>query len=207
MVSDTPGPAATGSAPTTSGLGAALQERFPGLGVNVDEAGTVTVEVSADRYLDLCRWLRDEKGFNYLQSLTAVDFPPEHLRVTLHLLAWELAAGVPDYAVLDADTGQPLSGERGPGGAAVVHVATRGQVVVMCRLPRGGPTIASVTHLWPTANWQERETFDLLGVNFAGHPDLRRVLLDNAFVGHPLQKDFVDQRPPRPRLAREESGR
>jgi len=52
------------------------------------------------------------------------------------------------------------------------------------------PVIDSVTGLWPAANWYEREAFDLLGIVFPGHPDLRRILTDYGFVGHPFRKDF-----------------
>ena len=52
------------------------------------------------------------------------------------------------------------------------------------------PEVDSVVSVWPTANWLERETYDLYGIKFAGHPDLRRMLLDDDFVGHPLLKSF-----------------
>ena len=52
------------------------------------------------------------------------------------------------------------------------------------------PVLASVTDLWPVANWYEREAFDLFGIMFTGHPDLRRLLTDYGFVGHPFRKDF-----------------
>ncbi len=52
------------------------------------------------------------------------------------------------------------------------------------------PVVDSVTGLWPVANWYEREAFDLLGIVFTGHPDLRRILTDYGFVGHPFRKDF-----------------
>jgi NADH-quinone oxidoreductase subunit C len=52
------------------------------------------------------------------------------------------------------------------------------------------PVLPSVVALWPSANWFERETFDLFGIVFSGHPDLRRLLTDYGFVGHPFRKDF-----------------
>jgi NADH-quinone oxidoreductase subunit C len=52
------------------------------------------------------------------------------------------------------------------------------------------PVVASVTGIWPSANWYEREAFDLIGIVFTGHPDLRRILTDYGFVGHPFRKDF-----------------
>ena len=61
---------------------------------------------------------------------------------------------------------------------------------VKVRLSEADPTIESICHLWPAANWYEREAFDLFGIIFVGHPDLRRILTDYGFVGHPFRKDF-----------------
>ena len=52
------------------------------------------------------------------------------------------------------------------------------------------PVVASVVNVWPSANWFEREAFDLFGIMFTGHPDLRRILTDYGFIGHPFRKDF-----------------
>lgn len=60
-------------------------------------------------------------------------------------------------------------------------------------LPRNNPEIESVGEIWKTALWHERETFDLLGIQFKGHPDHRRILLPADWQGHPLQKDYVHQ--------------
>lgn len=70
-------------------------------------------------------------------------------------------------------------------------------------LPRHGARIRSISHLYPGANWHERETYDMYGIRFEGHPNHRRILLpDNWQGGFPLLKDFVDNRPKRPRLVR-----
>jgi NADH-quinone oxidoreductase subunit C len=59
-------------------------------------------------------------------------------------------------------------------------------------VPRDHPRIGTVSDLWATADWHEREVYDLFGIVFEGHPDLRRILLDDDWEGHPLRKDYVD---------------
>jgi NADH:ubiquinone oxidoreductase subunit C len=68
---------------------------------------------------------------------------------------------------------------------------------IKCRVPEDDPTIPSVTPVWAGANWLERETYDLYGIQFAGHPDLRRIYLYEEFIGHPLRKDYAkhDEQP------------
>jgi NADH-quinone oxidoreductase subunit C len=65
-------------------------------------------------------------------------------------------------------------------------------IVLRTATPRPDPVLPTVSHLWPIANWLEREAFDLLGVRFIDHPDLRRILMPEDWVGHPLRKDFVE---------------
>ncbi len=65
-------------------------------------------------------------------------------------------------------------------------------IVLKVDVPRDNPALPTVTGIWSTADWQERECFDLLGVTFEGHPDLRRILMPEDWPGHPLRKDFVE---------------
>jgi NADH/F420H2 dehydrogenase subunit C len=69
-----------------------------------------------------------------------------------------------------------------------------GPVILKVRVDRENPHVPSVTPLWTGANWQEREAWDLMGVRFDGHPDLRRILLWEGYEGHPLRKDFPGPR-------------
>jgi NADH-quinone oxidoreductase subunit C len=70
--------------------------------------------------------------------------------------------------------------------------ALRHVFVLKVNASRDDPRVASVSSVWSTADWQEREAFDLLGIHFDGHPDLRRILMPEDWPGHPLRKDFVE---------------
>ena len=63
-------------------------------------------------------------------------------------------------------------------------------IFVKTKVPRDDTRVASLCEIWPAANWQEREVFDLFGITFDGHPDLRRIMLPDDFEGHPLRKDY-----------------
>lgn len=67
------------------------------------------------------------------------------------------------------------------------------KLVMKVRVPEEEPTVPSVESLWKTANWHEREAYDLVGVEFKGHPDLRRILTPQDWEGHPLRKDYEQQ--------------
>ncbi len=74
----------------------------------------------------------------------------------------------------------------------LLSYALRHIMVLKVNASRDAPVVASVAGVWQTADWQEREVFDLLGVTFEGHPDLRRILMPEDWPGHPLRKDFVE---------------
>jgi len=72
----------------------------------------------------------------------------------------------------------------------LINMTTKQEVCVKVKADRQEPVIPSVTPLWATANWNEREIYDLFGVDFPGHPDLRRIMMSDDWVGHPLRKDY-----------------
>jgi len=109
--------------------------------------------------------MKEECYFEHCSLITAIDNQP-NFELVYHLscLSGELKVGDTKMAAM-----------------LEVHV----------NLERDSPSIDSVSDLWFGANWHEREAFDLMGIYFIGHPDLRRVLLPEGFAGHPLRKDYV----------------
>jgi NADH-quinone oxidoreductase subunit C len=129
--------------------------------------GEVTAVVAADGLVDAMRALRDRPEFAFV---TLID-----------------VCGV-DYSAYG-------NGDReGPRFAAVYHLlslANNVRLRVRAFAPDDDfPVVPSVIDVWPAANWYEREAFDLYGIMFTGHPDLRRLLTDYGFIGHPFRKDF-----------------
>jgi NADH-quinone oxidoreductase subunit C len=85
--------------------------------------------------------------------------------------------------------------DRGAGLEAVYHLysfASNSYLEVHVALPRDKAEVDTVSDVWPSADWHEREAWDMMGIEFLGHPDLRRILLRDDFVGHPLRKDYSD---------------
>ena len=121
----------------------------------------------------------------------------KHPRVHIASEYWfPIARYLHDDAELQMDWLANLSGidYAADGKMAVVYdlwsFGLRHRFAVKVFTDRAAPVIASVQQLWPAANWHEREAFDLLGITFTGHPDLRRILCADDWVGYPLRKDY-----------------
>ncbi|RFU43802.1 NADH-quinone oxidoreductase subunit C [Paraburkholderia sp. DHOC27] len=149
-------------------LKANLEAAFGGRLQSVTEAiGELTIVVKASEYLDVLTHLRDDAAlhFEQLVDLCGVDYQT--------------------YGDGSYD---------GPRFAAVLHllsVSNNWRLRVRVFAPNDDvPLIPSVVDVWSSANWYEREAFDLYGIVFEGHPDLRRILTDYGFIGHPFRKDF-----------------
>jgi len=165
--------------------------------------GELTFEVGAASLLKVCRALRDEPEwrFEQLVDLSGVDYL-DYGRVewtTQSATGSGFSRGVQRTLTRPAGT---LSREAGEGGgeggerrfAVVYHllsVTHNRRLRLRCWCEGGEPPMLdSVVDVWASANWNEREAFDLFGILFRGHPDLRRILTDYGFVGHPFRKDF-----------------
>lgn len=178
-----------------------LEDRFgEKLTAVAEDRGEITAEVTPQNWLEVARTLRDGEDFAFEQliDLCGVDY--------LHF-------GQDEWATNSA-TGQGFGRGVHPGASArftwsdsppveesdprrfavVVHllsVSHNRRLRMRCFAPREElPVVPSLVDVWPVANWFEREAFDLFGIVFEGHPDLRRILTDYGFIGHPFRKDF-----------------
>ena len=134
------------------------------------------VTVVAERWAEVARFLRDDPhlAMNMLRCISAIDRHPEPF---IDLV----------YDLVSMQFGKPNGDTPRPGALW----AESGAIAVKVRLPRDGGHVRSVADVWPAAEWHEREAFDLFGVSFDGHPDLRRILCPDDWAGNPLRKDYV----------------
>lgn len=142
-----------------------VEEKFSGqvLGTTT-YAGQVAILLKKDMIRDVCLYLKDEPALkmDHLADLTAVDY-------------------------------STYPGDSGPRFEVVYNLFSieyRHRIRLKVRVPEADPRIDTVSSIWQTANWHERETFDLMGITFDGHPDLRRILLPEDWEGHPLRKEY-----------------
>jgi NADH-quinone oxidoreductase subunit C len=152
---------------------AELQRRFGDAVVEThDDRGDPTAVVARDALLAMLAHCRDDAAlaFDVLMDLTAVDYLKFPGR------------------------------EDGPRFEVVYHLyslAHNHRLRLKVRMDEDDPNVPSAAALWPIANWLEREAWDMFGVRFEGHPDLRRLLMYEEFVGHPLRKDYpINRRQP-----------
>lgn len=144
-----------------------LRARFPEMVLGVEEfRGETTVTVKSERIVEVCTFLRDDPDLKYdqLTFVSAVD---------------NLARN-----------GQSADDHRFEAVYQLHSLTHRRRLRLKAPLQGDAPRIASVVPVWPAANWHERETYDLMGVVFEGHPDLRRIMMPDDWVGHPLRKDY-----------------
>ena len=138
---------------------AELASRYPEWVAPDKRAGYSGLIVQGAHLLDFARCLRDQYGFDYLSSVTGVDYLPDNkMEVVYHT-------------------------SRTIGGPSLVYKV---------QVPRDNPVVPSLMPLFHGVNFQEREAYDLLGIRFSGHPDLRRILTWEGFAGHPLRKDWKE---------------
>ncbi len=144
---------------------AKLKERFGGaiLGEEVS-AGQTAIYVKREAVEEVLRYLHDELGFDHLADLCGVDY-----------LGWK---------------GKKKKPERFEVVYNLYSIKNRTFLRVKVPVPESDPWVPTVTGIWGVANWFERECYDMFGIKFKGHPDLRRLLMPEDWPGHPLRKDY-----------------
>jgi len=193
-MTDDAGSGAEAAPPTRlEAMSRAIAQVFPeGLAAVVGSGGELTYEVPADRLKEVATALRDHAAlkFEMCMDVCGVDY---------------LDHGHAEWKTDDATSsgfsrgvaragGRPPALDQGRRFAVVYHLLSiarnhRVRLRVFCP-DDTQPMVDSVTGIWAGADWFERETFDLFGILFKGHPDLRRLLTDYGFIGHPFRKDF-----------------
>jgi NADH-quinone oxidoreductase subunit C len=149
----------------------ALSRAVPGVGFEAAAAGDgmPTIYVPREALVQTCRALRNAPDLQFvlLVDLLPVDYLPREPRYEIvYLLA---SLGIPGFG----DTAKRLR--------------------IKVRVPGADAVVPSVSSVWPAANWSEREAYDLFGIHFTDHPDLRRVLMPDDWEGYPLRKDYPVQ--------------
>lgn len=160
--------------------------------------GELNVEVAADRLKATCYRLRDEYAFEELMDLAGVDYSDYGVGEWATEAASDqgFSRGVEPKTAARFSFEEPAPAKKARGKRfAVAYQLLSVSKNVRLRLKAyceddDFPRMASVVDVWNSSNWYEREAFDLFGILFDGHPDLRRILTDYGFVGHPLRKDF-----------------
>ena len=167
-----------------------MYEEVPGFVEERVAHGEVTVVVRPAELIDAAMSLRDEHGFNFLSDITPVGY-----------LGWG-EAGVSGY--IGTPNGRDLNTPMTQGYQVVPlakpkRFAINYHLLSISERPRRirlqtwvdeGEAVQTVIPVWPTADWHEREAWDLMGIHFEGHPNLKRILLDDDWDGHPLRKDY-----------------
>lgn len=172
-------------------LASRINERFKSaVSVHVD-FGEVTIEVASADLRRVCETLRDESSFAFqeLVDLCGVDL------LTYGCAEWETISATGSGFSRGVNRSENIEGSADSSHrfAVVYHllsVKNNQRVRIKTLLPEDAPIVDSVVEIWASANWYEREAFDLFGILFKGHPDLRRLLTDYGFIGHPFRKDF-----------------
>ncbi len=150
----------------------ALQAAFPEKIEPAESSNYPVVKVQPADLVAVMQYLRDEQHLNFLSMLCSADFPEENAFEVNYIL----------HSLYEAE-------EPEEGGAPPAKPQLK-RLQVKVRVPHNNPSVPTVTSVYKGADWQEREEYDLMGIQFTGHPNLVRVLLPDDFKGHPLRKDF-----------------
>jgi len=179
----------------------AVQARFPNaVTASHSYRGDATVLVGREFLLEVAQTLKEDPVFqmNFLMDLTAVDFSSFGTKRSPAFFANSGVAVSPSPEIPDQD---PWPGPPGPARFVVVYhffsLPLKHRLRVEVPVEEADAEVDSLTSVWASADWLEREVWDMFGIRFRGHPNLKRILLYDEFVGHPLRKDYpVNRRQP-----------
>jgi NADH-quinone oxidoreductase subunit C len=186
---------------TAASLIQAVHERFPEA-VKGSHAyrGDATIILSREFLLPVARTLKEDPAFHmqFLMDLTAVDFSEFGKKPSPAFFASSGVAVRPSPEIPDQE---PWTRPSGPARFMVVYhffsLSLKHRLRVEVPVEEDDPEVDSMTSLWAGADWFEREVWDMFGIRFRGHPNLKRLLMYEEFVGHPLRKDYaVNKRQP-----------
>ncbi len=162
--------------------------------------GDATLVLRPESLAEVARFLKEDPAFgmNFLMDLTAVDYSTFGKQPTTAFFASSGVAVGPSTQIPDED---PWPGPPNPARFALVYhfysMAHRHRLRLVVPVSESAAEVDSLTPLWPGADWLEREVWDMFGIDFRGHPDLKRILMYEGFEGHPLRKDYpVKKRQP-----------
>ena len=174
-----------------------IKQKFPNAGIVEPSPvkGYPTVKLSSkEDLLPFMTYLKEELGFDYLDMVTAVDWKgpvePRGYITDPNPNPFLPEGAVPQVTPEPATPGFPYR-EAIEIVYAVTNLKERLKLFVRVEVARTQARVASVISLWKAADWQERETFDLMEVVFEGHPNLKKILTPEFIQGHPLRKDYV----------------
>jgi NADH-quinone oxidoreductase subunit C len=178
-----------------------VRERFPDAVITSHSyRGDDTLELRHEHLHEVAQFLQQDPGvqMNFLMDLAAVDYSAFGKGPARAFFASSGIALRPSPQIPDED---PWPGPpRGTRFAVVYHFFStthKHRLRLVVPVPQSAPEVETVSDLWPGANWLEREVWDMFGIGFRGHPDLRRILMYDEFEGHPLRKDYpVKKRQP-----------
>ena len=167
-----------------------MYEDVPGFVDLIEQHRETTVVVDVARLVEAATALRDEHGFNFLSDITAVDY-----------LGWP-GRDVSGY--IGTRSGRDINAPMTQGYQVVplakpkrfcmnyhlLSVSERPRRVRLQTWVDEGEPVPTLIPVWPTADWHEREAWDMMGIAIEGHPNLKRILLDDDWEGHPLRKDY-----------------
>ena len=179
----------------------AVNDRFPAaVKASHSYRGDATVIVSREFLLEVARTLKEDPAFqmNFLMDLTAVDFSTFGTKPSPAFFASSGVAVNPPSEIPDED---PWPGPPGPARFFVVYhffsLPLKHRLRLEVPVEEADPEVDSLSSLWGGADWLEREVWDMFGIRFRGHQNLKRILMYQEFVGHPLRKDYpVNKRQP-----------